>query len=77
MSKFSLRKNVFKGSLREFSYNKKSDFMKKCTTCNKVVTDNKTEFKCPGCGKGIIIRCDSCKQTAKRYTCADCGFVGP
>ena len=51
--------------------------MKKCSTCNKVVTDDKTEFHCPSCGKGIIVRCDHCKQTSKKYTCEDCSFEGP
>ena len=51
--------------------------MKKCTTCNKVVTNEKTEFKCPDCGKETIIRCDSCKKSSKIYTCPGCGFVGP
>jgi predicted RNA-binding Zn-ribbon protein involved in translation (DUF1610 family) len=51
--------------------------MKKCTTCNKIVNEKKTEFKCPGCEKELIIRCDSCKKTAKEYTCKECGFVGP
>ncbi|MDD4250634.1 MAG: zinc finger domain-containing protein [Candidatus ainarchaeum sp.] len=51
--------------------------MKKCTTCNKIVTDNKTEFKCPNCGKTTIIRCDSCKTSAKEYVCKECNFVGP
>jgi Zn-ribbon RNA-binding protein len=51
--------------------------MKKCSTCNKVVTDDKTEFHCPSCGKGIIVRCDHCKQTSKKYTCEECSFEGP
>jgi len=56
---------------------KKGEFMKKCTSCNKIVTDDKTEFKCPSCGKETIIRCNSCKMTSKEYTCKECGFVGP
>ncbi|HNV00987.1 MAG TPA: zinc finger domain-containing protein [archaeon] len=51
--------------------------MKTCTTCNKIVTDAKTEFKCPECGKTTIVRCDHCKTTSKTYTCKECGFVGP
>ncbi|MDD3083626.1 MAG: zinc finger domain-containing protein [Candidatus ainarchaeum sp.] len=51
--------------------------MKKCTTCNKIVYDKKTEFKCPSCGKETIIRCDSCKKSSKEYSCKECGFIGP
>lgn len=50
--------------------------MKKCISCNKTVTDDKTEFRCPSCGKETIIRCDHCKTTAKPYTCPNCGFEG-
>jgi predicted RNA-binding Zn-ribbon protein involved in translation (DUF1610 family) len=51
--------------------------VKKCTSCNKVVTNNKTEFKCPECSKSTIIRCDSCKDSSKTYTCSECGYEGP
>jgi Zn-ribbon RNA-binding protein len=51
--------------------------MKKCTTCNKIVAEEKTEFKCPSCGKETIIRCDSCKESVKPYKCKECGFEGP
>ncbi|MEK6959230.1 MAG: zinc finger domain-containing protein [archaeon] len=51
--------------------------MKKCVSCNKAVTGVHTEFKCPSCGKGTIIRCDHCKGNVKIYTCPECGFVGP
>lgn len=55
----------------------KGEIMKKCTTCNKIVYDKKTEFKCPSCGKETIIRCDSCKKSSKEYSCKECGFIGP
>jgi predicted RNA-binding Zn-ribbon protein involved in translation (DUF1610 family) len=51
--------------------------MKTCTTCIKIVSDEKTEFKCPDCGKTTIVRCDHCKTTSKTYKCKECGFVGP
>ncbi|MGI6589124.1 MAG: zinc finger domain-containing protein [Candidatus Iainarchaeum sp.] len=51
--------------------------MKTCTTCNKVVTSNHIEFKCPSCGKTNIVRCASCKEDSKEYKCKECGFVGP
>ena len=51
--------------------------MKKCISCNKVVYYDKTEFKCPGCGKEAIVRCDHCKTTSKNYKCPACEFEGP
>ncbi|MEI7961943.1 MAG: zinc finger domain-containing protein [archaeon] len=51
--------------------------MKTCTSCNKVVTKNHIEFKCPNCGKNTIVRCASCKENAKIYACKECEFVGP
>ena len=51
--------------------------MKTCTTCNKVVSSDHIEFKCPSCGKSTIIRCRHCSDSAKEYTCAECEFVGP
>ncbi|MFA5931199.1 MAG: zinc finger domain-containing protein [archaeon] len=51
--------------------------MKTCTSCNKTVTNNHVEFKCPNCGKSTIVRCEHCKQVSKEYTCKECGFVGP
>jgi hypothetical protein len=51
--------------------------MKICGTCNKIVTQNHTDFKCPSCGKAAIIRCNHCKESVRVYTCPECGFVGP
>jgi Zn-ribbon RNA-binding protein len=51
--------------------------MAKCTSCNKELVSQYTEFKCPKCGKAKIIRCDSCKATVKNYKCPECGFIGP
>ena len=51
--------------------------MEKCTGCNKEVTTNYTQFKCPSCGKNKIIRCNRCKATSKTYRCKECGFIGP
>ncbi|MCX6801399.1 MAG: zinc finger domain-containing protein [Candidatus Diapherotrites archaeon] len=51
--------------------------MKKCGTCNTTITRDYINFKCPSCGKGQIVRCEHCKETAKTYTCTECGFMGP
>ncbi|MEK6972772.1 MAG: zinc finger domain-containing protein [archaeon] len=51
--------------------------VRKCSTCNKEVTNDYVEFKCPKCLKTAIIRCTSCRRTSKSYSCSECGFVGP
>jgi predicted RNA-binding Zn-ribbon protein involved in translation (DUF1610 family) len=51
--------------------------MKVCDSCNKEVTDNFVEFKCPKCNKNNIIRCLHCRSTSKEYICKQCGFTGP
>ena len=51
--------------------------MKVCSTCNKEVTTDFVEFKCPKCSKSLVVRCESCRKSAKPYKCAECGFVGP
>ncbi len=51
--------------------------MKICTTCNKKVTRDYAEFRCPKCGKSNIVRCMHCREIVNTYTCPKCGFVGP
>jgi len=51
--------------------------MKVCSTCNKEVTDDYVDFKCPKCGSERIVRCLHCRTTSKPYTCKECGFIGP
>lgn len=51
--------------------------MKKCTSCKREVTDDYVEFKCPKCGKEIIIRCLHCRKLVAPYVCTKCGFEGP
>ena len=51
--------------------------MKVCGACNREVTDDFVEFKCPSCGKSRIVRCEKCRQQAKPYKCEECGFEGP
>ena len=51
--------------------------MKVCGRCNKEVTNDYLEFKCPKCEKSRIVRCAACRKNAKTYACKECGFVGP
>jgi Zn-ribbon RNA-binding protein len=50
-----------------------------CSSCKKDITNDigSVKFNCPGCSKTEIIRCKSCRQLATKYTCHECGFVGP
>ncbi|MCL4388646.1 MAG: zinc finger domain-containing protein [Candidatus Marsarchaeota archaeon] len=41
------------------------------------MTSEYTEFKCPSCGKGNIIRCYHCREISNKYKCAECDFEGP
>ncbi len=49
---------------------------KKCVSCGHL-TNEYTEFKCPSCGKGEIIRGRHCREISNTYRCAECGFEGP
>jgi hypothetical protein len=51
--------------------------MAKCTSCNRELKKDYTEFNCPSCGKAKIVRCNRCKATVKKYKCPECGFIGP
>jgi len=51
--------------------------LKVCGSCNREVTGDYVEFKCPECGKTRIIRCAHCRKSAKVYNCTECGFTGP
>ena len=51
--------------------------VKVCSSCNREITREATEFKCPKCGKVKIVRCEHCRTTVKTYKCQECGFVGP
>ncbi len=52
---------------------------KKCTSCNTSLANDQgsTSFLCPGCGKYELVRCKKCRETAVKYKCPECGFVGP
>ncbi len=51
--------------------------VKVCSSCNREVTGEAAEFKCPECGNAKIVRCAHCRKTVKTYKCQECGFVGP
>jgi Zn-ribbon RNA-binding protein len=53
--------------------------MPKCISCKKDITNDNgsVKFMCPGCGKYEIIRCTKCRQIVAKYTCPECGFIGP
>ena len=53
--------------------------MLKCSTCkvNILAKENFVRFNCPACGKVEIVRCNTCKSLSNKYTCENCGFVGP
>lgn len=36
-----------------------------------------TSFPCPKCGKAIINRTRKSREIVVKYTCPECGFVGP
>lgn len=49
---------------------------KKCGSCGHL-TNEYTEFKCPSCGEGNIIRGKHCREISNSYVCEVCGFEGP
>jgi Zn-ribbon RNA-binding protein len=53
--------------------------MPKCISCKRDITNDPGSviFKCPGCNKTEIIRCSKCRKIAAKYTCHECGFIGP
>ena len=50
--------------------------MKICSSCNRQVTNEYVEFRCPE-GSEKIVRCAECRKNARPYTCAETSFVGP
>ena len=48
----------------------------KCLSCGKELNRDGVVFKCPSCGKHIIIRCNHCRKVGVKYKC-ECDFEGP
>jgi len=34
-------------------------------------------FKCPNCSKAVIVRTKNERQIVTKYTCPECGYIGP
>ncbi|MBS3123879.1 hypothetical protein J4437_04560 [Candidatus Woesearchaeota archaeon] len=52
---------------------------KTCLSCKKRVVNDagKVDFQCPKCKTYLIVRCSNCRSNAVKYSCPNCGFVGP
>jgi len=54
--------------------------MPRCSACNKVIHPRDygaVAFRCPNCGKGIIIRDSKCRKMANIARCPVCGYEYP
>lgn len=49
---------------------------KTCVSCGRL-SNACTNFACPACGNGKIVRCLHCREISNIYRCPDCGFEGP
>ncbi|HHD16649.1 MAG TPA: DUF1610 domain-containing protein [Euryarchaeota archaeon] len=50
----------------------------KCSSCGTPLKGEKSvSFLCPSCGNIRIGRCGLCRDQSARYTCPECGFMGP
>lgn len=49
---------------------------KVCISCGRLSSEY-TEFKCPQCSEGTIIRDAHCREISNAYRCPKCGFEGP
>ncbi len=49
---------------------------KVCVSCGRL-THQYTQFSCPKCSKGKIIRCKHCREITNAYRCTECKFEGP
>ena len=52
---------------------------KTCNSTNVSIANNKgsVSFPCPNCGKQTIVRSSNARKIAAKYTCPECGFIGP
>ena len=50
-----------------------------CSGCNRHImpNDKSVKLNCPECGKTLLWRCQSCRESASSYTCDECKFSGP
>lgn len=78
MEKLDVKTTIFlKAQLR--LDNMTTTTSEKCNSCKTAITNvqGTVRFKCPGCSKEDIIRCDRCRRFAARYKCFSCGLEGP
>jgi len=50
-----------------------------CSCCMRPIMPNDkcVKFNCPDCGAELIWRCQSCRESARTYTCSACNVTGP
>jgi predicted RNA-binding Zn-ribbon protein involved in translation (DUF1610 family) len=50
-----------------------------CLTSKENITNSSgsVTFPCPGCRKYEIVRSAHMREIGAKYTCPECGFVGP
>ena len=56
-----------------------NEHVKKGTSTGTALSNDigATSFPCPKCGKTIIHRTRKAREIVVKYTCPECGFVGP
>jgi len=56
----------------------KIDEIQKTVSLKKlVISDVTVKFKCPNCGKGIIVRSNRERALGLPWVCPECGYTGP
>ena len=51
----------------------------KCGACKKELINDQgsTEFTCPNCNKGKVVRCAQCRKLGTKWKCSVCDYEGP
>jgi len=56
----------------------KIDDIQKTVSLKKlIISDVVVKFKCPNCGKGVIIRSNKERALGLPWICPECGYIGP
>jgi len=53
------------------------DIQKTQTLKKLIISDVVVKFKCPNCGKGLIIRNNKERKLGLGWICPECGYTGP